>query len=276
MLGRVLVGLRKLLAQSDDVVIAHTHYAIALCLLVAPRRVRVVAVHHWPEDRYPLLVRLVLFCFRKTDRLAREIYVSDAVARGPRSTVIPNPVPSVEMRLTRECDVLVVARHSVEKSVETAVRALPLLPSRELSLIGTGALTRQLEDLAAELEVSDRVRFLGPLPHADVLAYMAGCECLVLPSEWEAMPMVLLEGAAVGAAMVVSDIPAHRFFVQSGAARPFRFGDPADLAATVNDARNRRASLHEGVRGLRERLSEERIATLWRNVIATRGSVITP
>jgi colanic acid/amylovoran biosynthesis glycosyltransferase len=51
----------------------------------------------------------------------------------------------------------------------------------QLLIIGDGPLRPSLEALAASLGMSERVRFLGALPHAEVLAWMRQAAMLTLP-----------------------------------------------------------------------------------------------
>ena len=69
-----------------------------------------------------------------------------------------------------------------------------------------------LEALAASLGIRDRIEFLGPLPHADVLSHMRKAAMLVLPGirtatgREEGLGMVLLEAAATGLPVIGSRV----------------------------------------------------------------------
>lgn len=75
-------------------------------------------------------------------------------------------------------------------------------PSR-LVIAGDGELRAELERLAAELGVRERVRFLGF--QANPFRLMAKAACFALSSRWEGFPMVLLEAMACGAPVVSAD-----------------------------------------------------------------------
>jgi len=81
-----------------------------------------------------------------------------------------------------------------------------------LVIVGDGPLRRSLQALATKLGVQDRVRFLGALPHAQVLAWMRRAAMLVLPGirtatgRTEGLGLVLLEAAATGVAVIGSRV----------------------------------------------------------------------
>ena len=75
------------------------------------------------------------------------------------------------------------------------------IPSR-LLMIGTGVEVEPARHLAAELGVSDRVEFLGPIPNAgEVLAQL---DLFLLPSEYESFGLAALEAAACGVPVVAT------------------------------------------------------------------------
>jgi glycosyltransferase involved in cell wall biosynthesis len=110
--------------------------------------------------------------------------------------------------------ILHVARLVEVKGTEYLIRAFVAVAARhadvELAIIGDGPLRRSLEGLAASLGLEGRVRFLGALPHVEVLARVRQAAMLVLPSvrtrsgRVEGLGMVLLEAAACGVPMVGS------------------------------------------------------------------------
>ncbi|TWB41130.1 glycosyltransferase [Nitrospirillum pindoramense] len=112
--------------------------------------------------------------------------------------------------------ILHVARLVEVKGAEYLIRAFarlaPRHPGTHLDIIGDGPLRQSLQQLAGTLGVGERVRFLGALPHAEVLARMRRAAMLVLPSvrtgsgRVEGLGMVVLEAAAAGVPVVGSRI----------------------------------------------------------------------
>jgi glycosyltransferase involved in cell wall biosynthesis len=142
--------------------------------------------------------------------------------------------------------ILHVARLVAVKGTRYLIRACAILaqrqPNLQLVIIGDGPLQPSLQRLANALGLAERVRFLGALPHAQVLAWMRQVAMLVLPSvrtaggRVEGLGMVLLEAAATGVPVVASrlgGIPEGVVDGQTGFLVPER--DAAALARRMDD-----------------------------------------
>ncbi len=64
---------------------------------------------------------------------------------------------------------------------------------RPLEIIGEGPDGDRFRRLAADLGLDGTIRWLGQMERDQVFEHMGRAACLVLPSRWEGMPMVLLE-----------------------------------------------------------------------------------
>jgi glycosyltransferase involved in cell wall biosynthesis len=107
--------------------------------------------------------------------------------------------------------ILAVGRLEAYKQTDRLLMALPLLPPEyELVVIGNGPLRPRIEQLATELGVRERLRLLNHVAQAELLSWYRSADVFVSLSRHESFGMTLLEGAAAGAAIVASDIPAHR------------------------------------------------------------------
>lgn len=88
--------------------------------------------------------------------------------------------------------------------ISTFAKALSKLPSTALLVIaGSGPLDAELRQLAEELGLTDRVRFLGQIPQARRL--FAAFDLFVLTSDHEPFGMVLLEAMAAGVPVMAAD-----------------------------------------------------------------------
>jgi glycosyltransferase involved in cell wall biosynthesis len=92
------------------------------------------------------------------------------------------------------------------KGHELVIGAMPQLPDAQLYIAGSGPDRKKLEDLAQELKVADRVRFLGPLPQSELRNWYGGADALVLASSREGWANVLLESMACGTPVVASNV----------------------------------------------------------------------
>ena len=79
--------------------------------------------------------------------------------------------------------------------------------------------------------VTDRVRHLGLIPYRDVLRLAAASDAVLNPSFFEGWSTTVEEAKALGAPLLVSDIPIHR--EQAPGATFFAPGDPDALLAAL-------------------------------------------
>jgi glycosyltransferase involved in cell wall biosynthesis len=86
----------------------------------------------------------------------------------------------------------------------------------DLVIVGDGPLRSELAQLAARLKIADRVHFVGY--RRDVPEILAASDVLLLPSEWEGMPNVVLEAMAAGKPVVATDVEGVREVLGPGAA----------------------------------------------------------
>ena len=76
-------------------------------------------------------------------------------------------------------------------------------PAR-LLIVGDGELRDKLSILANELEISDRVSFLGV--RSDISEFLSAIDVFVMPSLWEGQPIALLEALALNKPCIASDV----------------------------------------------------------------------
>lgn len=234
---RSALGLRRLASRlRPDLVHANTTRAGLLALLGRKRRGPPVLVHirDWfPDGRFPRAVHGLIA--RRADAIvANSAYVAaqfdDLPLRHP-VRVVHNPVeldrfdPGAadgaavrrELGLSGDAVVLsVVAQLTPWKGQDDAIRALAKLLGEPVLLLagsakfaGAGtqydnlAYERELHELAAELGVAERVRFLGE--RSDVAAVLAATDLLLLPSWREAFGRIAVEAMAMGVPVVATD-----------------------------------------------------------------------
>jgi len=232
MFWRMAASLRGIQA---DVIITHTHYANIICQLFAkiyniPIR---IAVHHNPITTYPFLARVIDPLYGTLGIYTQIVAVSESVAETLVKTsekyqkkiaVIHNGVPdensSINYKAMQKKEmlglpdtsftILNVGRLSHQKNQEFLLRLLQLLPDYHLVIIGEGELRFNLELLAKELGISERVKFLGELPYAEVRKFYELADVFAFPSQFESFGLALVEAMRSGLPVLTSDIPATR------------------------------------------------------------------
>jgi glycosyltransferase involved in cell wall biosynthesis len=125
---------------------------------------------------------------------------------------VPEQIVEPPARIPR---ILAAARLAPVKGHRYLLEALGKLAARgvafQCDLVGDGPLRAELEQLARELGIADRVAFLGRLPHDEMLARLnaAAWDIAVMSStetgnEFEGIPVALTEAAAAGIPIVAS------------------------------------------------------------------------
>lgn len=92
------------------------------------------------------------------------------------------------------------------KGHDLMIRALRDLPGASLLIAGDGPARAPLEALAFSLGLGSRVHFLGSVPHKDLPAVYSAADLLILASEREGWPNVLLEAMACGTPVVAARV----------------------------------------------------------------------
>ena len=116
---------------------------------------------------------------------------------------------------------LCVARVIARKGISALIRSFALLaearPAVRLNIIGEmdaePGYAAACRDLVAALGLSERVRFLGPLPPDVVARHYVGCDLYVLASEQETAPVSIAEAMAAGRPVLATDVGGCRAMV---------------------------------------------------------------
>lgn len=131
------------------------------------------------------------------------------VAPPERIFTVRNGVSDTPLRATPSRHpprLIMVARFASPKDQALLLRALASLKELpwSLDLVGDGPLLPQVKALAQTLSLSERVRFLGR--RMDVDRLLAEAQIFVLVSNWEGLPLVVLEAMRAGLPVVASDV----------------------------------------------------------------------
>lgn len=178
-----------------------------------------------------------------------------AAARGTRSRIVS------------------VGRMVPRKGFETLIRALPRIPAAELVIVGGPPSTavaddphaQQLQRLATQLGVADRVQLLGAVTRAEMPAVLRSADVVACTPWYEPFGMVPLEAMACGVPVVATAVGGIRDSVVDGVTgRLVPPKDPRAVAAAITallaDRRRRTALGEAGRERARARYTWDRIA----------------
>ena len=127
--------------------------------------------------------------------------------------------------------VLFVGELSARKNQEFLIRECAALreriPNIRLWLVGDGAEEKSLRTLAEELELGDRVVFLGRRSYpAD---FMRACDLYVSASTYEGLPFNIVEALGCGKTVLASRIKGHTDILEGGAGLTFGLDMPREF-----------------------------------------------
>ena len=122
------------------------------------------------------------------------------------------------------------------KDQATIIRTMKYLPKHvTLLLVGDGSLKQEHEKLAKELEVDDRVKFLGI--RKDVPRIFKTSDIVIVSSHWEGFGLVAVEGMAAGKPVIATDVPGLREVVEDKN-NLFQVGDHVKLTQILKKLLN--------------------------------------
>jgi len=220
--------------------ILHAHYVTSYGLAGALSGWHPYVATAWGTDvlvepeRSRIYRRMVRFSLHRADLVTSmaphmtEHLVKKGYAPADRVITLPFGVDTAEfhpgrrMRRHGEAAPLVVSTRRPDHGmdVDTFVRAIPAvldsMRTPRFVVAGDGPLRREMERLAGEIGVADRVEFRGEISHREMCDLLGTADVFVSTSPSDGNNISLNEAMACGAFPVATDIPANRAWIESG------------------------------------------------------------
>lgn len=260
---RWLVRLRRDLQRRPvDVVHVHSPYVAAMTRLVArtlPARVRpaIVTTEHNAWSRFKAPTRMANAWTARLDAATIAVSEETRASMSPparaRAEVLVHGIDVDSVRAHRreraavraelgvdDATVLVgtVANYHPKKDWPNLLRAARLVADRVAAgavrfvAVGQGPLQGEVEALHRTLELDATVVLTGHRP--DAVRLMAGCDVFVLASQWEGLPVAIMEALALGLPVVATAVGGvAETFTDGADARLVPVSDPAALAEAI-------------------------------------------
>jgi glycosyltransferase involved in cell wall biosynthesis len=263
-----------------DVVIAHNVSATLVARLARPKAPLITVFHGVHESEYPIAARILNFA---SDRVVvvsatiggrlKELGLRKEVTTIPNAVMTPQPTSRSQARAALNLPddaavALCLARMERQKRHDLLLDAWHRLSDGEILLLaGDGSQRAALQQQAAPL--GDRVRFLGD--RSDVPNLLAATDITVLTSDWEGLPLAVLESLAAGRPVVATDVGGVREILAGGGGTLVPPGDVDAIAAALtallhnDDARADAAAA--GMAAVREHHDADQMMRRYRDLV---------
>lgn len=169
---------------------------------------------------------------RKSE-LDKYIVINNGVDLNKFNEALPYKKSEINNNFTKDTKlVCIVGRLSASKDQKTLIEAMKYLEDEvNLLIVGEGQLKESYIKFAREIDVSDRVHFLGF--RNDVERILKTVDIGVMTSRFEAFGLAALEMMASGIPLVASNIPGLKSVVE-GHGLLFETGNSKELADIIN------------------------------------------
>jgi L-malate glycosyltransferase len=267
--------------QPDVIYVQHEPYAIATFQLYLANALTIrkpIAFFTWQniEKRYPFpFHQMERWVLSQTHTMFPGSQSAETVFRQKgyqgKSVRLPGSIDPTLYAPQRDADSLksqwckpdeiaigYLGRIVEEKGLKTLLHALKSIEPLpwKLVIVGQGNYETEFNQIAEELQLTDRIINLGFIPHDQAPKYLAAFDLLVIPSEtrpnWkEQFGRVIIEAMACGTPVIGSDSGEIPYLIQSTqGGLTFPEGNVTALATQldrlINDATLRTSLAHEG------------------------------
>ncbi|MCG2809755.1 MAG: glycosyltransferase family 4 protein [Candidatus Portnoybacteria bacterium] len=180
--------------------------------------------------------------------------------------------------------ILTVSRLVGKNGIEDLIRAGRYLdfPFRIL-IAGEGPDEKKLKNLAEELNLQDKVLFLGHISHSDLPKYYSMVDVFVRPSLSEGLGNVFLEAMASGLPVIGTPVGGIPDFLEDGETGLFcEVQDPQSIAEKIKkileDVELRKTLIENGLNLVREKYDWDKIALemkrIFQNLLMKKNRVL--
>lgn len=170
-----------------------------------------------------------------------------------RYVYIPNGIDLNKMQAFQPNEkktkkILVMGRLQKFKGVQDVLQALSKIDLKEwtVDILGDGPYKSELEKLASDLGLGEKVTFRGWIDNGspEQLQFLRKSSIYISASRFENCPMSVIEAAAMGCHVLLSDIPGHTQLIE-GNNHFFEIGNLQELTGILGDLVDGREMLED-------------------------------
>lgn len=170
-------------------------------------------------------------CLKKA-KLEKYIVIQNGVVLDKFKNAFPYKKTDISDKFTEDTKLIcMVGRFSEPKDQSTLIKAMLYLPENvHLLLVGEGPLKEENVKLTKQINVENRVHFLGF--RADVERILKTVDIVILSTVWEGLPLAVVEGMATGKLVLASNVEGVREIIRDSELM-FDAGDPRNLSKKI-------------------------------------------
>ncbi len=187
----------------------------------------------------------------------------------------PSERNTIRQKMGLSGPVIASVGHLIErKGHHLVIEALKQIPDATLLIAGDGPDRARLQQCAEQFQLSDRVNFLGAVPHEALPDIYTASDVLALASSREGWPNVLLEAMACGCPCVASPVWGSGEVITDQESGQLAKNRSADAMATAISSVLSKENSRQKTRAYAERFSWEETSqnlnNLFSNIIKTQ------
>jgi len=149
-----------------------------------------------------------------------------------KGKVISNGVDFVDEELKIGQYILFLGRLDInQKGLDLIIEVFKRLENIKLVVAGDG---KDKGTFLSKVKNISNIEYLGRVGGNKKLDVIKNAKFLVMPSRFEGQPIVALESASMGKALIVSDIPELRYVVENGFGVSFKSENSEDFKEKIN------------------------------------------
>jgi glycosyltransferase involved in cell wall biosynthesis len=147
---------------------------------------------------------------------------------------IPKGFLRKKFNLQNKKILLTICRLHYPKDVKTLIKSINLLKDEDLVLfiVGDGPDRKELEELVNNLNLQEKIKFLGF--KKEVKEILKDADIFILSTRWEGLPIVILEAWASKVPIIASNVHGIKSLIENEKdGLFFEFGNEKDLAEKI-------------------------------------------